>query len=544
MALGALALALLLAAPAEAQRGLLRELGADLGPRRAAVLRRGTSGGTVRVLVASRLGQQSPLLAAPVPGRSAVLESLTFFGPLAAAGRLRVDGGALLEPVATGPAWARYEPDQALAPGALGGPGVDGRVGASGRVELVPDQSLAAPFQTATSGFQAPGSWAGVGWRLGKSGPGWAPRLPPFKGVLRFEPKPEVAEVHQFSGFETGDLIEFVPNGGVSVQGAVVRSGNHALRSQAVPGQVAYATLLGLTPDGSGGAALGIDDLHLSLWVRVAASSGRVRLAEVGGTSGATKLRLELEPDGRLSTEEHGLTRRFGQTVLAQDTWYHVRLRVGTGNATAVELLVNGAVEVFTESADTSSELAGRVHIGRSSSSGGASDLYFDDVIVAADAYPRNARVELLRSAIPGSSAGWSGSFAEVSDWPHDGDGSFRAAPMTGGSAFTCGLDSAAGLSGDVLAVKALAVLRRGAGPVDSALRVVSGGATTDTAAADSGPSYALRARVLIDDPATGGAWTLGAVDALQVGAVQLGSSSVTRATAVGASVLHVPPGN
>ncbi len=374
--------------------------------------------------------------------------------------------------------------------------------------------------------------------------PAATPLSPGFFAICTFAvaPPQPTANIVQFAGMETGDASEFsFVSSTVSVQSAVARSGGFAMRSTTNTGEYGYATIkrddVAAMPDGD----LGLVDTFLLFHFRYAASSGRVRIAEVTGTS-ATKARLEIEPSGVLSVEDASATRYIGSTVLVPDQWYRIGMRVGSGPATRLELLVDGNVEVAVADASCSDQIAARVHLGRSARNGGFADYFYDDVQIADNALPTDGRVRLLRPNAVGSHVGWNGSFNAVADWPHDGDASVNDS-LGQGTAVTHALqDTAAlGIGGAVLAVRPVAAVRRMVGSYTaSALRWRSGGVDTDSAPGDGGSAFHLRARVLTLDPATGRAWTLTGVDGLEVGLMHQQSQATrqTRTTSVGAMVL------
>ena len=465
--------------------------------------------GSNRLAVAVLDGGRAPLVRAGRPGTRAVLESVTIPGRGAFRLRLSLDGGPAVAPVAAGTTGARFVFDQAFE---LGRDGSGGQLAAAG------SSSGTLPALTAVL-------------RL----PGVAPA-----GALG---------LREFTGFETGDLGEFQKvSGNVSVQSTLVRSGRYALRSQGASGDYSYATVYDAKSSGFGSTSFDLDELHLSFQFLVADWSNRVRFAEVDGTGGATKLRVEIEPDGRVSLEDAGLTRRFSQLALDRDRWYRIDLIVGTGASTKLWLAIDGQVQVDVLDANTSTQLTRRVHVGRAASSGGASDFYYDDLVFSEAALPGDARVVLLAPNGAGSQSQWSGAgSAGLDEWPHDGDASY--AWSSGIGALTTALESAAGagVAGPVHGVKALAVQRRTSGSFTaSRLRLRSGGVDHDSSSGDGGSSYALRSRVFAVDPTTGAPWQLAAVEALQVGLLQVepDPAQVTRVTSLGVQVLYedAPP--
>jgi hypothetical protein len=358
----------------------------------------------------------------------------------------------------------------------------------------------------------------------------------------------EVAQIVQFTGFETGDLGEFAAvTGTAAVQNNLVRSGNHAMRCEVAGDGYSYATIFREHPNGRTGADLNLTDMYVSFWFRYAQATNRSRIAEVGGVgpgSGATKIRLELEADRRLSLQDFRDTIRFiGTQTLAPDTWYRIRWYVGTGLVAGTVLMVDDAVEISLPDANLSDQPTRRFHLGRSSTVGGAIDFYFDDLIISAGGFADDCEVKLLLPDAAGAHTAWAGTSEDVDDWPHDADGTFsESTGVSTAMTFSLQDAAAAGIAGPVVAVKALGVVRRDGGAPGSALRVRSGATDFDTQESDPSASYVLLSRLFALDPATSLAWTLAGLDAVEVGAVHGSGSGTPRITAAGASVLQLRP--
>ena len=474
------------------------------------VLGRDAERGTTHLAVTVPPGSREPLLLARPGEVDVVLESVLLYGPAGVGASVRVDGASGVRSSASGQrvrGATRFDLEQPLR--------FDDR-GHAGRIAVAGPQVSGDPYH----------------------------QLPGYTAVLRVDPpKSEPIDLRQFTGFETGDLLEFttVNGSGVTVQSNLARSGSFALRAQAEPGNYAYVTLWDVDDDGYPSSSFDLETLHLSFQFAISAWNQRVRMAEVGGTAGAFKAKVELESDGRISVEDQIEVRRFSQTKLVTGRWYRIDLLVGTGTATRMQLSIDGQVEFDVNDANTTEQLAERVHIGRSSSSGGPSIFFYDDVVVSGAGHPGDAQVLLMPPTGPGSAATWLGDHLDVDDWPQDGDLTYAAS--NGPGAFTTRLQPPPLPGLEVLGLRALAVQRReAANYTASALRLRSGGLDFDTPPGDGGQSYRVRSRVFPEDPATGAAWTKSALGSVEVGLDQLDTSpsKVTRATALGATVLGV----
>ena len=112
-------------------------------------------------------------------------------------------------------------------------------------------------------------------------------------------------------------------------------------------------------------------------------------------------------------------------------------------------------------------------------------------------------------------------------------------------SAVTFSLQSpaSAGITGEVLAVKSMAVLARqnGASSTDCSLRLRAGATNADSEDGDGGLLYRLRTKLHQLDPSTGRGWLLSDLGGLEAGVVLVESGSPQKLTAVGAQVLFVP---
>jgi hypothetical protein len=260
---------------------------------------------------------------------------------------------------------------------------------------------------------------------------------------------------------------------------------------------------------------------------------------------GATKARLELETDKRLSIEDFDHTHRFiGTTPLQPDRWYRLRWYAATGLETTTRVWVDDALDLEVNNATMSTENTRVLHVGRSSESGGAHEFYYDDLVISTGGFVADgASVRLMRPDGAGAFTGWSGSFADVTQWPHDGDATLCASPGVG-AAMTHAIQSAAaaGITGEVLAVKSMAVMARlGATASASSVRVRIGATNFDNAHADGNTIWRLRTWLHQVNPQTTQCWLLPELESLEIGAVQTVVGGAQRMSAVGAQVLFAP---
>ena len=149
-------------------------------------------------------------------------------------------------------------------------------------------------------------------------------------------------------------------------------------------------------------------------------------------------------------------------------------------------------------------------------------------------------------TAAVGTYDAWTGTNADVDEYPQDGNTSFRSVPGTL-VAFTAPLFHTSTLItqvGTIYATQHFAYCRESAGGTTCQLRIRS--ATTDSDSANFEPIFSATVYtpvqlLLILDPATASSWTASALDAAEVGIERVDATDTSFCTEVGLEVLYNP---
>jgi hypothetical protein len=355
------------------------------------------------------------------------------------------------------------------------------------------------------------------------------------------------AEYVNLCGFESGVLVaETELTGGtgtVTVQSSIKRSGDYALRCEGAAANGAYARISGF----NGAGTLTSFDL-VNTYVRFyfyyatkpAANSEEIFM--VSNSSGAqTKMTLRINSAGNLAAYDTSATiMATGATVLAQDTWYRIDVKLGTGASAAWEVRIDGASEI-SGTGNMGTARAARIHLGKHTNRNSQTiDFYYDDVAVAGNAYPGAGRVLRLDADADGAYTTWTIGAGAGADWeqldevPSDDDTTYLLSTNVVGQASTAGVEdaAAAGVTGEVNAIRPLIYAKRdGVSNSDIFIRAVIGTTVWDGSNNGIGSIYEQLGLIFNANPATGERFTVADVSGVEVGAVENSASNKTRLT-------------
>lgn len=253
-------------------------------------------------------------------------------------------------------------------------------------------------------------------------------------------------------------------------------------------------------------------------------------------TNQTLKLSLRITSAGKLQAYQSDGTTQLGSdgaTTLTTDVWYRIAITCGTGTSASYSISLNGAVELSgTGSLGTLNN--GFLGLGKYNDRNGQTvDFYYRRVIIDDAGYVTGS-FAILRPNVNGSTQQWTNGTG-ASDWQElDGLVPNAAEYVRSTAANQVALfgvvdTGAAGISGTILTVKHIIYEREDTGGTSEfAMRVRSGGTNSDTTTADAGStSTATVARLLATDPNTSAAWTLSALDSVEIGAVEGAGSAV-----------------
>jgi len=340
--------------------------------------------------------------------------------------------------------------------------------------------------------------------------------------------------VLNFTGAESGDFVEAVATSGtVSVQTAVKHSGEYAYRCNPTAAAGTF-TIRGLGADGKAATLGRTAATYYSFWFLMAALPAAeefVGLVSNSGGSGVVILRVN--SSGQLTLS--GTSTSSVIATLAANTWYQIRMKI-VSNGTSECDVDGGTPQSITASNQTQDQII-------FGDAGGTFDFFYDDIVIDDAGFPiASATVARMDADGAGTDTGWTGTFADVDEIPHDSGSTFINSTSTS-AAETVTLESAvaSGAAGTIAAVKQGAVMAEASSTVTLAgLRLRSGATTSDTTPADVGTTtYVLFSRVFVTDPNTATTWTNAALDALQVGVLKGNDADDVRCTSIWAMVLR-----
>ena len=369
--------------------------------------------------------------------------------------------------------------------------------------------------------------------------------------------------ITNIAGFETGatatSLEVITVSGTASIQAGAARTGGFGLQVNPVTTAGGYVRfpmrlLANGGPDNATITNITWSRFYFRPVTLPAANSEEIAQIE---TVTSTKCTVRINSSGNLmlfnsaGTVQIGST---GSTVLATDgTWYRIEVYCETGlAATATVMLAVGDGVASTEITGTGnvreqgacSLYAGKVN----NRNGNTVDFYYDDGAFSNSGYPGAGACEIMVPDGDGTYTAWTIGAGGGADWTNiddpvsnDGDTTYLLSTSVDGEASTATLEStlSAGISGTINAAKAVAIVaRNGSSTHSNELRLRSGATDSDTTAYISPAAYALIGKVFATDPNTAAAWTIAALDAVEVGVVEATAAAVkTKCTAVGLMV-------
>lgn len=353
--------------------------------------------------------------------------------------------------------------------------------------------------------------------------------------------------IRTICGFSTGDANNInAVQGGISFVSTVFDQGDFCMRANSTDTGLANARL------GEWLSTSGVNDLavhansYCSFLFRVdtAPASGDEEVYTVRDGANAIKLQVRIDSARNLVVYDKDLSVvATGATVLALTTQYHIAVRSGNGTTAAYEVKINGVSELSGTCNQLATDVE-RITFGKQvNRNSNVIDYYFGAIIEADDAFSDpDAQIASMLVDGAGNYTAWTGDHTAIDAPPHDGDTSYIDS-STSGQAETFTLESAAsaGISGTVLAVLGLAIVRDEGGSSALRYRLRSGSTDSDNSANDDpGSTYVGRGRFRTTDPATSAAWDVSALDSIEIGVLN-NANVAARCTFAMVEVAFVP---
>jgi hypothetical protein len=362
-------------------------------------------------------------------------------------------------------------------------------------------------------------------------------------------------------GVETGDTSEFASTSGtVSVVTTPVRTGSvYALRSNPTTNSTGYAACpASFSTAGLPQNILAGTTYYFRFYFRAAtlpAANEEPICVAVDAISNV-KFRLNITSGGILKFYNTSNTLlATGTTALSTNAWYCIIIYANSGASVSWEVRLapddetTPATEISGSGADLGSNAFSSFRIGKAINVNSQTvDFYYDDMLLDDANWPTQGTCVRLAPNGDGSTAQWTAGtaadYTAVDEVPTDGDTSYIQKSAGSSQAHLVALESTTtkSISGTVNGVKAYIRPREG-GNVTSAtlVRIRSGGTNSDSATRNGNTTYVPQFRVRDTDPSTSSAWTLSAIDSLEVGIADTGSASNVRCSTIAAFVDFTP---
>lgn len=356
-------------------------------------------------------------------------------------------------------------------------------------------------------------------------------------------------------GFGFGaDPGNMASNGTRAYQTTIKRSPGYAGRLNQSGVESGYFGICGVGSSGIFSSDPGIN--AASLWINFAfyvatlPASGSDEMFSTFTTTGAgVGLSVRITSLGKLAAyNDADSLVATGTTSLSTGQWYAISMKLVCGAGAAYEIRINGTVEL-SGTANQGTGVYRMMLLGRAiNRSSQAIDFYYDDFIADDAAYPTDGYVVTLVPIANGSTMQWTGGtgssdYTQVNEIPADGATYIQCG--TGGNQvalFRVTTTATAGISGTINGLSVATLIREVTSTTSSnKMRVKSGGTTLDTSAArDYGLAFAVNWRLFATDPNTSAAWTTAAVDAVEVGCIEVNAVAM-RMDRIGVEVHYTP---
>ena len=353
-------------------------------------------------------------------------------------------------------------------------------------------------------------------------------------------------------GFETGDLTEcYSSSGSASVQSGTKRSGLYALQMPNLVSGSAAVAVAGLNA-ASGIAAL-LNTAFVSISFYIYASSGDdvgygTDIFKIYSQSGLEMVHLQMSSSAiylQYFNSSNGIASVGSSQPITSlfNTWIQVEIAIANSNASGggsatIQWRVNGGeTQVAFGQIRSAPDYIGRFSFEADSKS----PAYFiDDVVIdsSGSLFPGPGQINRLTPNAAGQSvsmtAGTGTTFAEVDDFPHDGDTTYVKGTINGQSFYANVTDAvASGVQEIIKVIKPLAIVRDEGGTSNIFVRVLDSPNSEISGAFNASTTYTPIAFMAPDRPSQPGVdWTTTVLDNVQI-AAGMSASVASRYTAL-----------
>lgn len=341
----------------------------------------------------------------------------------------------------------------------------------------------------------------------------------------------------ELCGFAAGDSLETEGiTGTASIVASAGRDGGYAFRANPTTTAVGNVLLGGHDSTTGSVAASGwnISTAFARFYFKINTlpSADSEEFFQILDTAVALKLAGRVTSAGKLQLYQNDGTTQVGSdstSTFTTGVWYKVNIRCNTGSSTTAVLTVDGTIECSSTTANLGTTNCGYIQLGKVTNRNGRTVSFdYDSLLVDDTAAPGSGICKRMVCDSNGNANTWSSSsggnkWDDVNGEPVDPI-TYLISTTSSGDAQTLGLVSAAtaGISGVVRACKLVFAGKRN-GASNGAVRLRLRSATTnDDTSTDvaMGNPIVMKQRMYPLDPATSAAWTVSALDSVEVGAV------------------------
>jgi hypothetical protein len=322
----------------------------------------------------------------------------------------------------------------------------------------------------------------------------------------------------------TGDTVLAVAVGGsVEVQSDVQRGSGYALRCASDGQSDSYCTWQGWAATGVWAVLnVTVEWYRFYFLYKIKSVTDPQTMAVILATDGTCKMTLVLTAAGTIRVcDKNGATLATGATVLTADRWYCIEVKCGTGIAAPWALQIDEVAEVSGTSSLIGTQNGSLVTGIYQTLISETVEFYYDAIAGDAAAWPGSGYVNRLDVDGAGHYTVAEGTYEDVDDIPHNGDGDYITADAESQNQESVSLEAsaAAGISGTILTVLAVTV-QRDLGSASALCKALLRSGTTDlwTTAVRPNTTYKPLAILRVTDPADSQPWTLSKLADIEVG--------------------------
>ena len=346
---------------------------------------------------------------------------------------------------------------------------------------------------------------------------------------------------------ETGNFLEGVPSGTVSMSGTHARTGNYGAQISWTGGALSYYRVRKLN---SAGVSIDLNlvntyvQFHLYVPSGAPNNSGTACILSISNDTNHfnRKVFLFFHSGERLEVYD-GVLGNYNITPAGSvpfDTWVKIQVYVGTGNPGPFKVWIDDNLEV-DDTGNVHTGNANFVFLGKRTNFTGVSrTIKFDDMVIANAEITEDGGIYPMILDSDGYATVWTIGAGGGSDWqnideiPSDGTTTYLTSTQTIGNTSSGALESvsAASIPGLVHAVCPFhTVMRDGGGNGAVKMRLRSSSTNSDASGFSSGGTWVALKRIFLTDPNTGSPWVASDLNNVELAMVEQSGSAKTRWT-------------